>query len=215
MLLKSLLLDAKVTSEVASNLQEAYNKLKDEKYDLILLDIQLDRQNGLDVLKWLDNYKRVKEQPIIMISGKKTINDVKESIKLGASDYIVKPIDRTIFQSKIKSILSKNSLSTEWFEYAISPDSNLSKISLNIDCQLLGINEIGISISSNINLPIDSSIKIDIKMLLDKGIKKNIFKIRESKPLNNSFKLFLNYIGLDESDRKQIRLICKELYNKK
>jgi two-component system, NtrC family, response regulator AtoC len=64
---------------------------KKERIDAVLLDIMLGEENGIDVLTKLLNLN--KELPVIMITGHASIDTAVQSIKLGAFDYVQKPLD--------------------------------------------------------------------------------------------------------------------------
>ena len=83
------LTEAGCVCDVASNADEALAKLKTHKFDLALLDIKLPGMSGMDLLKVIGGfYKMIK---IVMMTGVNDLNTAVEAMKLGASDYIVKP----------------------------------------------------------------------------------------------------------------------------
>lgn len=86
--------------------QEALSKLKRESYDLVLLDIMLPKVTGIEVLKTFKNGNFEGQPKIVMISGKQSEAAVLESLKLGADDFIKKPISLDVLEHKIKKILT-------------------------------------------------------------------------------------------------------------
>jgi DNA-binding NtrC family response regulator len=82
----------------AGSIAEAETVLGREPIDLILLDVKLGEDNGLDLLRRLkargDDMGRDTEIPVVMISGHATIEDAVASTKLGAFDFMEKPLDR-------------------------------------------------------------------------------------------------------------------------
>ena len=76
-------------SDVASNADDALVKLKTYNFDLALLDIKLPGMSGMDLLKIIrECYRMIK---IVMMTGVDDLDTAVEAMKLGASDYIVKP----------------------------------------------------------------------------------------------------------------------------
>ncbi len=64
---------------------------KQEKPDVVLCDLRMPKVDGLEVLEEIRNNSP--ETPIIMISGTGIVHDVVEALRLGAWDYIIKPIN--------------------------------------------------------------------------------------------------------------------------
>nr|HMN26003.1 response regulator [Ignavibacteriaceae bacterium] len=71
--------------------EAAVDKVKDFEPDLILLDIYLTTVNGLDLLK--EFQKQFFNVPVIMITGYSDVNIAVKAMKLGAYDFLLKPVD--------------------------------------------------------------------------------------------------------------------------
>ena len=95
--------------EIAVNGQEALDKLKDSKYDLILLDIKMHIMNGIQVLK--EMRKIEDETRVIMMTAYGTIENAVESMKLGAVDFISKPFTLDDLKTVIDAVFSREKLS--------------------------------------------------------------------------------------------------------
>ena len=85
--------------KAASNLTQAQDFMKKQKPDLILLDIYLPKENGIDFLKWL-RAEEIKVD-VILITADKTINRVQEAFRYGARDYLIKPFTLERFQESL------------------------------------------------------------------------------------------------------------------
>lgn len=68
---------------------------------LVLLDIGLPNMNGISLLKHIRSRQGWKKLPVIMFTGSTDANDVKASLTMGASDYIVKPFKVDDFTKRI------------------------------------------------------------------------------------------------------------------
>lgn len=79
-----------------------------EKPDLVVLDIMLPGQNGLDVCRRIKQHAELKHIPIIMISAKSEETDVVLGLELGADDYVTKPFSPRVLFSRIKAVLRRN-----------------------------------------------------------------------------------------------------------
>jgi two-component system, OmpR family, alkaline phosphatase synthesis response regulator PhoP len=78
-----------------------------EKPDLVILDIMLPGQNGLDVCRKMKNSPELKNIPVIIISAKGEELDVVLGLELGADDYLAKPFSPKILFSRIKAVLRR------------------------------------------------------------------------------------------------------------
>ncbi|NGX43257.1 MAG: Transcriptional regulatory protein YycF [Chlamydiae bacterium] len=78
-----------------------------EKPDLLILDIMLPGQSGLDVCRKLKNNPDTKDIPIIMISAKTEELDVILGLELGADDYVSKPFSPKVLFSRIRAVLRR------------------------------------------------------------------------------------------------------------
>ena len=84
--------------------------------DLVLLDLRLPRIDGFDVLHRIS--ENSPDIPVIIVSGKGTVNDVIAALKTGAWDYITKPIfDYNVLHIAVVSVLERAQLLREKNEY--------------------------------------------------------------------------------------------------
>lgn len=68
---------------------------------LILLDINLPKVNGLEILRRIKSDPRTQKIPIVLLTASREETDIMESYKLGANSYIVKPVDFNSFSQAI------------------------------------------------------------------------------------------------------------------
>ncbi len=78
-----------------------------EKPDLVILDVMLPGENGLDVCRKIKSSPQLKNIPILMISAKGEELDVVLGLELGADDYVPKPFSPKVLFSRIKAILRR------------------------------------------------------------------------------------------------------------
>lgn len=87
---------------------EAISLLQSSPFDALLLDITMPGKDGIDVLRFLmENNDAL---PVIMISGSGDIDKVVQCIKMGAYDYLTKPVDARRLQIVLKNAFSESSL---------------------------------------------------------------------------------------------------------
>lgn len=78
-----------------------------EKPDLVILDIMLPGQNGLDVCRKMKHDAKLKDIPVILISAKSEELDVILGLELGADDYVTKPFSPKVLFSRVKTVLRR------------------------------------------------------------------------------------------------------------
>jgi len=91
----------------ANDGQEALEKAKAEKPDLILLDLMLPIMDGYKVCGLLKNDTRYSKIPVILFTAKAQEKDIKLGEEVGADAYITKPFEPEVLFSKIKELIKK------------------------------------------------------------------------------------------------------------
>jgi CheY-like chemotaxis protein/chemotaxis protein CheY-P-specific phosphatase CheC len=90
----------------------AIKTLQKEKVDLILMDIELPKEDGISVCQRIRRNLLTEEIPIVMCSSSPTQQQVIDSIKSGAQDFVVKPIDVEKLLEKVgKNMMRKSEVS--------------------------------------------------------------------------------------------------------
>lgn len=84
---------------------EALNAIRNEPPDLIVMDVVMPNINGIEIVKRLKTIPALATIPIVMVTGQSETGVVKESLKAGAVDLVVKPIDRVTFLNKVARAL--------------------------------------------------------------------------------------------------------------
>ena len=103
LMLKSWLVKQHYQADTATSVQEAQQKVKNEAYDLILSDIRMPEADGFSFLSWIKKFDS--DILVIMMTGYADIETAVESMKLGAVDYIAKPIEAEVLYKKIADAL--------------------------------------------------------------------------------------------------------------
>ena len=86
-----------------SSVSDAKNRIEDVSFDLILSDLRLPDGDGIDLLKWIkENNISI---PLIMMTSYAEIQTAVQAIKLGASDYIAKPLNPEELLGKIRDVI--------------------------------------------------------------------------------------------------------------
>lgn len=88
----------------AKDAEDAKNKIKLIKFDLIILDIMMPGQNGLELTKEI---KSTSDQPIILLTAMGETSDKISGLETGADDYLPKPFEPKELLLRIKNILKR------------------------------------------------------------------------------------------------------------
>ena len=84
--------------------EEAVEKAKENKYDIILLDLMLPKMDGLEVCQQIREFSNV---PIVMLTAKGEDMDKILGLDYGADDYITKPFNILEVKARIKAIMRR------------------------------------------------------------------------------------------------------------
>ena len=88
--------------------EKGLKMIRDQKPDLILLDIGLPDIDGFELCKTLRSDERTKNYPIIMLTARIEDSDRIEGLKLGADDYITKPYNTEELILRIRNLLKRS-----------------------------------------------------------------------------------------------------------
>lgn len=95
-----------ISAVLVSSGEEALKKISEERFDLILLDINMHGINGFEVIEQLRNDKNT--TPIIVVSGRKDDFDTLYCLDIGADDYVTKPFNPITLGAKVKALIRRS-----------------------------------------------------------------------------------------------------------
>ena len=103
-LLKKFLTENNFLINTSNNAEDAIEKIKIIKFDLIILDVMMPGKSGFEFIK---EYKEKVQTPIILLTAKGETSDRVEGLEIGADDYLPKPFEPKELILRIKNILEK------------------------------------------------------------------------------------------------------------
>ncbi|MGY3663289.1 MAG: response regulator [Roseburia sp. 1XD42-69] len=89
----------------ANSGDKALRFLKNEKPDLILLDIKMDNMDGIETLKQIREMENGTDIPVIMLTARGDKRSIVETQRLGICDYVLKPFDPQELRLRIEKAL--------------------------------------------------------------------------------------------------------------
>ena len=152
-LVKEYLKENRFIVSSANSAEEAKIKMSYFKFDLIVLDVMMPGQNGLELTKEIKKNSTV---PIILLTAKGEVENRIEGLELGADDYLGKPFEPKELLLRIKNIINK------------STKINLSKINKIGEAQV-DLNKMSIQLDSRISKINNVEKKVLVEMLANPG----------------------------------------------
>jgi len=113
---------------------EFWKELDNGIPQLILLDIMLPEEDGLQILDKLQNNEKTRNIPVIMLTAKSSEFDKVTGLDMGADDYIAKPFGMTELVSRIRAVLRRYEKTNKTNEYKfgelyVNPDKHIVEVS--------------------------------------------------------------------------------------
>ena len=126
-IIKEILIEEGYATLTAASAEDANRLLIEHRPDLVFLDIWMPDQDGIELLKeW--SLDQTKTFPVIMISGHATIETAIEATKLGATDFIEKPISIEKLFNTIDSVFLEEAQEEDILTYIIKQNKKFSDI---------------------------------------------------------------------------------------
>ena len=106
-IIEKLLKGTNIKLDIATTGKESIDKIKIGKYDLILLDEELSQISGIDLMKKIKTLRNFKT-PVLLLTKDNSYEYNEEYLKVGFSDYILKPLKKDILLNKINEYTKKD-----------------------------------------------------------------------------------------------------------
>jgi CheY-like chemotaxis protein/HPt (histidine-containing phosphotransfer) domain-containing protein len=112
-LLAPLLLEDNITLDTALNAKEALALARQQRFDLILLDLGLPDANGFELLKHFKDLPEIQPIPVIVMTAWNSTQDKLRGFELGAVDYVTKPFEGAELRARVCAALRTKHLQDE------------------------------------------------------------------------------------------------------
>jgi len=97
--------------ETSEDGYQALDRIRQERFDVVLLDIMMPGISGLDILTMIRAQRSLVDLPVILTTAKTQSEEIVEGLSLGANDYVTKPIDLPVLLARIRTHLQLRDLS--------------------------------------------------------------------------------------------------------
>jgi two-component system, OmpR family, phosphate regulon response regulator OmpR len=137
-LLKDYLKENGYIVSTAEDGDQAKNKLKYLKFDIIILDVMMPGKNGYELTREIKKQMKV---PIILLTAKGEVENRIKGLEIGADDYIGKPFEPKELLLRVKNIINKdNKINLDLKYYVGGAEIDLNKMTINLNNSLKKIN---------------------------------------------------------------------------
>ncbi len=198
------------------NPSKAIETLQSAAVSVIVLDYDMPGMTGLDVLKKIKRNTTLAKIPIVMLTGNSSSDHVRNTVQQGAMDYIVKPIDPTIFETKINKIINAGlqNKKEDWIEFELDKATKAELKIFNYS-RIISIGEVSLTLAANQDYPVGFTFFSDAQIFHDLEIKNPALKVEASTKTSDGFIIRCTMVGLSEVELKKVRLYQKLLVSKK
>lgn len=104
-------------STLVENGRQALEKLRNDPFDLVLLDVQMPEMDGYQVLEEMKAEPGLREIPVIMITAVDELESTVRCIELGAQDYLPKPFNPVLLRARLTACLERKHLRDQEIDY--------------------------------------------------------------------------------------------------
>jgi adenylate cyclase len=106
----------------AVNGLEAIEKIEEGDFDAVLLDIEMPKMDGFEVLAKLRETGQLRQTPVIVVTGLQEEQDAVRCIQIGAEDFLSRPIRPALLMARLNASLEKKRLRERVFEQHFTPE---------------------------------------------------------------------------------------------
>ena len=105
--MRNYIIEAGHTPLIAQSGEEALQMLETTPVDMIIMDVEMPVKDGIDACRMLKENAETRKIPVILFTSLAKKEDIARGLKVGADDYITKPIKPKVLVSKIKALLRR------------------------------------------------------------------------------------------------------------
>lgn len=107
-LVKNILSSEKYDVDEVNTAVGAIDKIREKRYDLVILDIMMPNMNGYELCERLREEPDTYNLPVIFLTAKHAVSDKIEAIHVGADDYITKPFNPDELLMKVNTLIAEH-----------------------------------------------------------------------------------------------------------
>lgn len=207
MLIKRLVESQGASVAHAASIEQGLNMIHAIAPHLVLVDLNLNQENGLNFLKKRMAFDSSKKNiPVMIITSHTNTKLQKIAAALGANDYYEKPIKSITFIPKIRALLKEFSYAPYYF------DKDAPHIKVTINAELTHINEIGCMLISPARFGAQEAIEIKNKLFNELDLKYcKIVPVSDcGRSDDGYYRTEIAFVGIQDETSKKIRALSAD-----
>ncbi|MGE4133147.1 MAG: response regulator [Bdellovibrionales bacterium] len=180
----------------------AIDELVTRPYDLAILDLGLPNFSGIKVLQTIRGDGRIKDIPVIILTSSRDQGDIDKAIKLGVTDYLLKPPKKQDLLARMERVLGGR----PQFEQIMfnKKDEGVSG-SFSTEVYLQSISKKGMMLKGDISVPSGTPLNdLRIPLLHSLGVSQNSFTVAECLKDGDDYQYIVSFLDLNQPDRQKI-----------
>lgn len=177
----------------------------------VFLDLQMPGMSGFELIKLFRGSAATAKTPIIIMSGLNQAEDVRRAVELGASDYLVKPLDPLVIQEKMQKADAEPD--EEFPILQLGTGSGL-KGAFTRSFVISGLSEFGMQVSCKHHLNPGDTIEVGQLPREVFGTDQVVLRCLsvEKDPASGGYAMRFTFVGLTEGQRQVLRKSCRQMW---
>ncbi len=195
--------------ETAKDGFEALDRLSKKQYDLFVVDLMMPKMGGFDLITRIKAQAGLKETPVIVLSAKSGVFDIKRVLKLGVSEFIVKPISPDILKNKIKTLFQD--VNENWEEVPLNGGADMGHAIAVTENQIeiVSLGEQTMTVKSQVYFEESQFVKLNSSLLSHIEISHLQFVVSSFLKVGKDYYTKLKFDGIGEEDKEKIRFYLR------
>lgn len=117
--------------DVAEDGAEGWTMLKAESYDLALVDLEMPRMDGFELIGLMRRDERLKHLPVVVVTGREDMMAVDRAFELGATSFVIKPINWRVLSHQLAYVL-KNAQDSEQIRQLAASNQSCRDVQIDL-----------------------------------------------------------------------------------
>lgn len=181
----------------------AMKKMQAESYECIVVDAAFPMMSGFDLVR---SIRRTSDIPVVMINKKRDRKDVEKALEVGVTEYVIRPLDASVFVTKVRSCVNRSIEEKEQHRISLF---NVNDASISLPLSLASINEYGVSALMAFpyqSAPESGAVQFQCPLFRELSLEHVALQWFRTEPMQSGgYKVDFRFVGATEADLRRIR----------